>query len=232
MSRTNCKSVWNYQKKGSTLQYKALYMEANHQLDALQDIKRMMERSSRFISLSGFSGIAAGACALIGAWLGWREINDFKAGEGAYANNNSVLELEKSLMTIAGGVFVGALVLAFAFTYRRAKRNNLSVWDVTARRLMINTMIPLAAGGIFIMGLMYHGATVFVAPACLVFYGLALVNGSKYTLGEIRYIGYGEIILGLINLWVPGYSLILWTIGFGFLHIFYGVVMWWKYDRK
>src|SRR5688572_16020435 len=188
-------------------------MEANHQLDTLQDIKRMMERSSRFISLSGFSGIAAGICALVGAWLGWREINDFNAGTGAYADNSSVLELEKSLMTIAGGVFVGALVLAFAFTYRRARRNNLSVWDLTARRLMINTMIPLAAGGIFIMGLMYHGATVFVAPACLVFYGLALVNGSKYTLGEIRYIGYGEIIIGLINLWVPGYSLIFGTIG-------------------
>jgi hypothetical protein len=207
-------------------------MESNTQLEALHDIKKMMERSSRFISLSGISGIAAGVCALVGAWLGWQEIEKFKHGEGAYAGQRSVLELEKSLIGIASGVFVSALVLAFIFTYRRARKKQLPVWDLTARRLMLNTMLPLAAGGIFIMGLMYHGATAFVGPACLVFYGLALVNGSKYTLGEIRYIGYGEIILGSINLWMLSYSLVFWTIGFGFLHIFYGIVMWMKYDRK
>jgi hypothetical protein len=207
-------------------------MQSNQQLDTLQDIKRMMERSSKFISLSGLSGIAAGVCALVGAWLGRNEIRAFVAKEGKYAEGGAVLSLEKSLMLIAAGVFVGALLLAFLFTYRRARKNGYSVWDRTARRLMINTMIPLVSGGLFIMGLMYHGATIFVGPACLVFYGLALVNGSKYTLGEIRYIGYGDVILGLIALWFPGYSLLLWTIGFGFLHIFYGVVMWWKYDRK
>jgi len=206
-------------------------MHSNQSLDALQDIKKMMERSSRFISLSGFSGISAGICALIGAWIGWREIEDFRTHTGKYAGERSVLELERTLITIAAFVFVSALVLAFIFTYRRARKNNLSVWDITARRLMLNTLIPLAAGGMFIMGLMYHGATVFVAPACLVFYGLALVNGSKYTLGEIRYIGYGEIILGLMNLWMPGYSVLFWATGFGFLHIFYGCVMWYKYDR-
>ena len=207
-------------------------MQSNQSLEALQDIKKMMERSSRFISLSGFSGISAGLCAFVGAWLGWREIENYKLGKGVYNGGRSVLELEMALITIASGVLVAALILAFVFTYRRAKKNNLSLWDLTARRLMINTFVPLTVGGLFIMGLIYHGATVFVGPACLVFYGLALVNGSKYTLGEIRYIGYGEIILGLLNLWMLGYSLIFWTIGFGGLHIFYGIIMWWKYDRK
>ncbi|HMF73610.1 MAG TPA: hypothetical protein VK616_19150, partial [Flavitalea sp.] len=158
-------------------------MQSNQQLEALQDIKKMMERSSRFISLSGFSGISAGLCAFVGAWLGWKEIQNFKQGTGNYSDQRSVLELEKALITIASGVLIAALILAFLFTYRRARKNNLSVWDLTARRLMINTLVPLATGGLFIMGLMYHGATAFVGPACLVFYGLALVNGSKYTLG-------------------------------------------------
>jgi hypothetical protein len=224
--------VWKCGIFHHTLHYKVLYMQSNQQLEALHDIKKMMERSSRFISLSGFSGIAAGICALVGAWLGWQELRDFRLGVGKYADGRSVLELEKTLIGIAAGVFISALVLAFIFTYRRARKSSLSVWDVTARRLMLNTMLPLAAGGAFIMGMMYHGVTLFVSPACLVFYGLALVNGSKYTLGEIRYIGYGEIILGLMNLWMPGYGLAFWTIGFGFLHIFYGIIMWMKYDRK
>jgi hypothetical protein len=224
--------LWNYGIFHDTLHYKVLYMQSNQQLEALHDIKKMMERSSRFISLSGFSGIAAGVCALVGAWLGWQELRDFRLGVGEYAGEGPVLQLEKNLIGIGAGVFVAALVLAFIFTYRRARKSNLTVWDVTARRLMMNTMLPLAAGGAFIMGMMYHGVTLFVSPACLVFYGLALVNGSKYTLGEIRYIGYGEIILGLMNLWMPGYGLVFWTIGFGFLHIFYGIIMWMKYDRK
>ena len=44
-------------------------MNEQQPLEELQHIKRMMERSSRFISLSGLSGIAAGICAIAGAWF-------------------------------------------------------------------------------------------------------------------------------------------------------------------
>lgn len=223
--------IWKTGLISPTLHHKALYMQAEQPLDALRDIKKMMERSSRFISLSGLSGIAAGICALAGAWLGRKEILAFHERSGKY-QDGSILELERSLITIAAGVFVAAVISAFVFTYRRARQNALPIWDITARKLMLNTLIPLAAGGIFIMGLMYHGATVFVGPACLVFYGLALVNGSNHTLGEIRYLGYCEIILGVISLWLPGHSLLFWAIGFGILHIVYGMIMWLKYDRK
>jgi hypothetical protein len=70
-----------------------------------------------------------------------------------------------------------------------------------------------------------------IAPTCLLFYGLALINASRYTLGEIRYLGCCELILGIISLWVPGYGLIFWAAGFGVLHIIYGIIMWWKYER-
>jgi predicted lysophospholipase L1 biosynthesis ABC-type transport system permease subunit len=203
----------------------------NQPLEALQDIRRMMERSSRFLSLSGLSGIAAGLCALAGAWFGHREIQQFLNREGVYANNRSTLALEINLIKIAAIVFVVALVLAYLFTYRRAKKNKQPLWDSTSRRLLLNTAIPIAVGGMFIMGMLYNGIGRFVAPASLVFYGLALVNGSKYTIGEIRYLGYCEIILGIINLWLLENSLLFWAIGFGLLHIIYGAVMWWKYDR-
>lgn len=206
----------------------AFMNEQQQSLEAIQDIKRMMERSSRFISLSGWSGIAAGTCALIGAWLANREINKFWAGE----LGNSSETLYMHLLYIAIGVFIGAVVLAGLFTWERAKRNNTPIWGATARRLLINTCIPLLTGGAFILGLMYNGADLFIAPSCLIFYGLALVNGSKYTLGEVRYLGFLQILLGIVNMFAVEYSLLLWTIGFGVLHILYGIVMWWKYERK
>jgi hypothetical protein len=64
-----------------------------------------------------------------------------------------------------------------------------------------------------------------------VFYGLALVNASKYTLTDIRYLGITEIILGILNIFFLRRGLYFWALGFGVLHIIYGLVMWWKYER-
>ena len=205
-------------------------------LEALQDIKKMMERSSRFISLSGWSGVSAGVAALAGAWLAQGEMKAFYGVIRGRRSNpdlvgSSVELLSLQLIRIAVVVFIAALVSAFLFTYLRSRKTGVPVWGVSAQRLMWNTMLPLATGGVVIIRLLQVGSYGLVAPCCLVFYGLALVNGSKYTLGEVRWLGYGQIVLGLINLWMPGYGLYFWAAGFGVLHIIYGIAMWMKYER-
>jgi hypothetical protein len=139
--------------------------------------------------------------------------------------------LEMRLVMIALIVLVSALVLAFIFTWRRARRNHLPIWDLTSRKLMWNVLIPLIAGGLFILAMLQYNEWRFVAPACLIFYGLALVNGSKYTLTDIRYLGFIEIILGLVNTQFTGHGLYFWAAGFGILHIIYGIIMWLKYEK-
>jgi hypothetical protein len=90
----------------------------------------------------------------------------------------------------------------------------------------------MIVGGLFIWRITDLGAYGLIAPACLLFYGLALINGSKYTLSEVRYLGYLQLVLGIINLWAMGYGLYFWAAGFGVLHILYGIVMWNKYERN
>jgi hypothetical protein len=200
-------------------------------LQEISDIRRIMERSSRFISLSGLSGIAAGICALIGAYIAYEILENYYR----QYNLRSEADIEKlklKLLVVAASVLVAALGLAFIFTWRRARQNHLPIWDMTARKLMWNVLIPLISGGLFILALYQKSEWDFIAPACLIFYGLALVNGSKYTLSEIRWLGYLEIILGLINTQFVGYGLYFWAVGFGLLHIFYGAIMWWRYERK
>lgn len=207
-------------------------------LETLQDIRRMMERSSRFISLSGLSGISAGACALVGAWLaapyisGEREhiINEDVAILQAMAHDYSII-LNSRLFWIAVGTFVAALCSAFFFTWLKSRNDGIPVWGSVARRLMINVSIPLIVGGVFLFRLAQSGAFGLVAPGCLIFYGLALVNASKYTLPEIRYLGFAQILLGLVNLWFTGFGLQFWAAGFGLLHIIYGSYMWFRYER-
>ena len=211
----------------------------NDSLQELQHIKRMMERSSRFISLSGLSGIAAGLCALVGAWIARSEINkyflenntSFDDYSGTYIFRGNLNLLVINLLIVALVTFAAAFITAFLFTYLRSKKAGVPLWGKATIRLFWNMIIPLAAGGLFLLRSASFGHFELLAPGCLIFYGLALVNASKYTLGEVRYLGYGQILIGIINLWMVGYGLFFWAAGFGLLHIIYGLLMWFKYER-
>lgn len=212
--------------------------EQQQSIKALHDIKQMMERSSRFISLSGLSGISAGIFALIGAWLAYPYVFGFKdyiiepSLFIAQAQDNSyAIILNTYLFWIAAATFLAALISSFIFTFLKSSKEGIPIWGKTAKRLLFNVSIPLIVGGIFLFKLLQFGTFGLVAPGCLLFYGLALINASKYTLIEIRYLGYCQILLGIINLGFVGYGLYFWAAGFGVLHIIYGGYMWWKYER-
>ena len=205
----------------------------------LQDIKQMMERSSRFISLSGLSGISAGVCALIGAWFANKAIHEqhniISGLQQSSLHINTVITgniLQSQLLQIGVTTFIAAFITAFFFTYQRSKKSNVPIWGTTARRVMINVVIPMAAGGIFLYAMMQNGIYDFVAPGCLIFYGLGVVNASKYTLHETRYLGYAEVLLGLVSAFFLGDGIYFWAAGFGVLHIVYGIYMWLKYERS
>ena len=209
--------------------------ETDH-LAQLQQIRALMERSSRFISLSGLSGVFAGIFALLGAlaayfYLG-NKINttsyfDYPVNSSVESNN----EVLSFFLIDAIFVLVASIVVGLILTWRSAKKNGQTIWDATAKRMLINLMIPLVTGGFFCMILLMHGLIGLVAPVTLIFYGLALINGSKYTLDDIRYLGICEIILGLLASIFIGYGLLFWAIGFGVLHIVYGLLMYNKYER-
>ena len=80
----------------------------------------------------------------------------------------------------------------------------------------------------------FHGGGLIVwgSPIMLLFYGMALVCCSKYTMPDLKYLGYIEIALGIAASFLLGYELIFWALGFGVFHIIYGVIMWFKYDRN
>ena len=201
------------------------------QLNTLNDIKKLMDRSSRFISLSGLSGVFAGFTALVGVYLAHLELKAYLNGSNTYGS--SLDDLEANLLKIGFGVLLVALCGGLLLTLRQSRKKNLPFWDRTTKNLLWNLAIPLVSGGLFIIALLiaHPGTYGLIAPACLVFYGLALINASKYTYTDIRFLGYCEIILGLIAMFNIGYGLYFWAIGFGVLHIFYGAVMYFKYER-
>lgn len=207
-------------------------MENEKYLNDISEIKNLMDKSSRFISLSGLSGILAGLYCLIGAGLAYKIIYFDTTTLGNYSDLIITETALIQLILIAVSVIVLSLATAIVLSIRKAKKSNDSIWNSSTKRLVINFMIPLTTGGFFILFLIEKEILGLVAPLTLIFYGLACVNASKYTLGDIRYLGITMVLLGLLSTWFLGYGLLFWALGFGVCHILYGSIMYYKYDRK
>ncbi|PKP38954.1 MAG: hypothetical protein CVT98_04005 [Bacteroidetes bacterium HGW-Bacteroidetes-15] len=206
------------------------------QLAELREIRNLMERSSRFLSLSGIAGIIVGVIAIAGVaaayaylGLGLNEPGYYQLS--AAQNVAEVTEAYTFLFANFMAVLILSLITGIYFAVRNAKKQGLPVWDATASRLLLNMMIPLAAGGIYCLILFYHGLMALIAPSTLIFYGLALINASKYAINEIRYLGIIEVAVGLTASLFVDYGLLFWAFGFGLLHIVYGIKIYFKHER-
>ncbi len=192
-------------------------------LEDIREIRTLMERSSRFISLSGLSGVSAGTIAVAGAAVAYY-LKGFFVSE---AKDNMMFYIIDALVVLAL-----ALLSGFYFTYRKTKRSGQKLIDKTSINMLVNLFVPIVTGGIFCIATLYHGLVGLIAPSMLIFYGLGLINASRYSLHTIRYLGYLELVLGIVNLFILGYGFIFWIVGFGLLHIIYGIFMYRKYDRQ
>lgn len=203
-------------------------MNKKDYLEDIYEIKNLMNKSSKFISLSGLSGILAGCFALLGAAYAYWLVSD-QIGTGYLVLNEETftfLIIDLLLVTIFS---VGA---AIYLTTKKAKLNNQKIWDPLTKRLLFNFLVPLVAGGIYTLIILMQERYGQTAALMLLFYGLALFNASKYTIGDIKYLGIIQILLGLICALYPEQGFWFWVLGFGVLHIIYGSIMFYKYDKK
>lgn len=212
-------------------------MNEDEHLKTLTDIRDLMQRSSRFLSLSGLSGVFIGIFGLMGFFASWKYTsdNDYSINDYYRLSFTADGKTNKSFyvfyFTVALIVLVISLITAFVLTQYKSKRKQLELWDAAAKRLVVNLLIPLICGGMFLLVLVKNHYPQLIAPGMLIFYGLTLLNASKYTFDDIRYLGILEIVLGIIASFLPGLGLISWGIGFGILHIIYGILMYNKYER-
>lgn len=202
-------------------------METKYKED-LREIRDIMNRSSRFISLSGLSGISAGILGLAGAYLGWKYVFT----DPKYFSYEPQLlpdSLLTTLLLIAGVLLLLAIGTTLLFTQLATRKKQQKAWDQQAKRLLVNLFIPLVCGGLLCLILIFKGFAGMALALSMVFYGLALINASKYTLNEVRVLGLVQVVLGLAAFLFIEYGLLFWAVGFGGVHIIYGSIMNMKY---
>jgi hypothetical protein len=195
----------------------------------LKHIRNIMERSTTFLSLSGLSGVGAGIAALAGVLVTFfiLDRNQISYFDGQPNAINPETEIEIAIVALI--TLILGLTSGLWFSWQKSQKQNLPFWTVSAKELLLAGAMPLLAGGLFSIILWKYDLFFLIAPAMLIFYGLGLLSASKYTHKDIFYLGFCEVVLGLIAALIPGYGLIFWGIGFGILHIFYGTLMYYKY---
>lgn len=202
-------------------------MSSEDYLKDIAEIKNLMKKSSRFISLSGLSGILAGIYALCGAGYAYWLVSNSK--RGYLILDGQVFKLVLLDLVI---VFILSVSTGIYLTTKKAKKNGEQIWDTTTKQLLISFLVPLIAGGIYTLVILSQGRYGQTGALMLLFYGLALFSASRYTIGDIKYLAYTEIILGLLCAIFEGFGFWFWVLGFGVMHIFYGTLMYFKYERK
>ena len=211
-------------------------MSKNNPIEDLQEIRKMMEDSSKFLSLSGLSGVFAGVVALLGALAAHLMIEEFTVKYMHYFASGKlekeIFSLELNLFLTAIAVLVLAIGGGMLMTGIKAKKDGKKLFSPISFRLLRSVMVPLSFGGIFIVGLYYQNVYLLIPPAMLVFYGMALLNASKYVHVDIKYLALSQMILGCILIFVPQHGLLFWALGFGVMHILYGTIMYFKYDKN
>ncbi|MFV0269617.1 MAG: hypothetical protein ACK5HT_21050 [Draconibacterium sp.] len=195
-------------------------------LAEIKEIRKMMEDSSRFLSLSGLSGILIGIYALAGAIIFYLKMTTPQTME--YSGSTEIISL---MLFIAVTVLVVSLITVVLLTYKRASKTGKKIWNPGSRLMLLNLAIPLVSGGLLILIFIFRGVFEIVAPGCLIFYGLALVNAAKFTRQEIFYLGIFQVSLGILAALIPAWGLLFWALGFGLMHIIYGTLMYFRYEH-
>jgi len=196
-------------------------------LNDLAEIRSMMERSSKFISLSGWAGILAGIYALVGAYLAYNYLN-FNP-KSIYIK--SLTSNFSSVYLLGAGVLLTALITAMLLSKNKASKKGENIWNATSKRMLSSMAVPLLAGGVLLLIVISKSIIGLILPLSLIFYGLALYNASKFTFSEVKFLGFVQLCLGLLSSYFIEYSLLIWALGFGLVHIIYGIYIYFKYEQ-
>lgn len=188
----------------------------------LRDIKDMMEKSSRFTAISGWSIVLIGVLATVSYfWVSSmfaKSINSPQAIRTAVVFALCLLAVSFAIVALCSAIKSKRIGRPFRF-------------DKTIGRLLFSFGLPMLVGGLFGIAMLVQGHYGLTSSIMLLFYGLALVNCQHFTAPALRFLGYGELVLGIIDCYLVDYGFLFWLLGFGILHIVFGVFFVFKYER-
>ena len=153
-------------------------MDKDKALESVFEIKELMEKSSKFISVSGIAAILAGIYALAGAYIATQVIT----------SDMYLSDTLKLMAIIAMAVLAAAAVTAGILSYCKSQKMGQKFFSRLTYRALWNFSLPMLTGGVLCISILMHEYYDILASVMLLFYGLALVNVSKFTYSSIVWV--------------------------------------------
>jgi hypothetical protein len=180
-----------------------------HAAENLRFIRDAMARASAFTAVPGWGGVAMGVSAIVTAAISGPPDNSVRWAMTWFA--------EAAI----------AVAIALVAINRKAARTGVPLWTAApARRFALAFVPPLVSGMVLTpvfatLGLMAR------LPGCwLLLYGTAVATGGAFSVKVVPVMGLCFMALGIIAFAAPadiGHWLL--AIGFGGLHIVFGIVI-------
>jgi hypothetical protein len=193
----------------------------------IAEVRSLMERSTRFLSLSGLAGVMAGIYALAGVFIVWKAIGFEPTEDVVVAETFSM----QHVVLVALGVLILSIGTALLLSSATARKRNESIWNPVAKRVAAHFGLPLITGGLLMLIFLSQDMTRLLIPSSLIFYGIALFSAGPFTFREIKTLGIIQIALGLFSAYAVEYSLLCWAAGFGIAHMIYGIYLHLRYKQ-
>jgi hypothetical protein len=177
-------------------------------MDNLSFIRSTMERATAFTAVPGWGGVAMGITALVAAAL---------AQTRATENEWLAAWLGASALALTIGGWSMAV---------KARRAGTSVLSYSGRRFVLSYVPPLAVGGLLTLVLVRAGLYGALPGTWLLLYGTGVVTGGAYSVRVVPIMGLCFMALGALALLAPpDWGDWLMALGFGGLHIIFGLII-------
>lgn len=202
-------------------------MNNKNYLEDISQIKNLMAESSKFLVFTtGLSGFFSGLFAILGM------IYIYVLADG---DVNDIEQLTVNYRSTVAVVLIIILALStlvtVIFTRRNAKSQGQNPWNPIAKKMVFNFYTVGVLGAVYLLILFFQEKYDTIVELMLVFYGMALLNGSKYTFDQVKLLAYIQIALGLACSFFDSYDFWFWVAGFGLVNLIYGGIMYFGYGK-
>ena len=181
-------------------------------MDNLRYIRETMERSQSFTAVSGKGGILMGVVALLAAVVAGR-----------------VSTAEAWVSVWMGAAAISLTVALIAIT-RKGGTAGEGLLAGAGRKFTWNLTPPLLVGALLTVALTQVGAVALLPGVWLLLYGTGVVTGGAFSVRVVPLMGLIFMLFGAVALFLPpGWENLIMAVGFGGLHIVFGIVIWRKH---
>lgn len=177
-------------------------------MDNLQFIRDTMEKAGAFTAVPGWGGALIGLTATGAAWIASRQVS--------FDNWMKTWFMEAAL----------AIGIAAWSTHRKARLAGVPLLSGPGRRFALNFAPAMVVGGILTMVLFQAGMTALIPGTWLLLYGTGVVAAGAFSVPIVPALGMGLMLVGTVALFSPpGWRDALMVLGFGVLHIVFGLII-------